>query len=160
MENLLKVFKKIQNFINNIIAIVLILIMCVIFLQTFTRYVIFYSLPWSEELSRYLFVIMIALGINIGISKGMMVRIDLVDSFLSPKIKLVFEIGRDILSLLVSFFFLYSSIGLVKIGSFQKSPAMQIPMNIMYTFLFIGFLLTVLSLIIKIMETVKDRKVV
>lgn len=158
MDYALKVFKKLQNIINGIIGLVLIGIMCIVLVQTFTRYVIFYSLPWSEELSRYLFVIMIMFGINIGISKNMMVRIDLIDNFLSVKVKKIFEIGREIIALITITVFFYSSIGMVKLGSFQKSPAMQIPMSVIYSFLFVGFLFAVLSVIVRIIEMIRNGR--
>lgn len=82
MEKAKCIFEKVQRIVNGIIGLMLIAIMVIIFVQTFTRYVIFYSIPWSEEASRYLFVGMILLGINMGISQNLMVRIDLIDNFL------------------------------------------------------------------------------
>jgi len=155
VDDVLKAFKKMQNVINVIIGVILFGIMCIVLLQIFTRYVIFYSLPWSEELSRYLFVVMIMLGINIGISKNMMVRIDLIDNFLSENAKRMLEIGRDIIALVIASILFYSSIDLIKIGSVQISPAMQIPMSTIYLFLFVGFLFAVLSVIVKIIETIR-----
>lgn len=85
MEKAKCIFEKVQRIVNGIIGLMLIAIMVIIFVQTFTRYVIFYSIPWSEEASRYLFVGMILLGINMGISQNLMVRIDLIDNFLRQK---------------------------------------------------------------------------
>lgn len=44
-------FEKLQKLVNGITGLMLIAIMVIIFVQTFTRYVIFYSIPWSEEAS-------------------------------------------------------------------------------------------------------------
>ena len=52
-----------------LITTALIVMMVVIVVQVFTRYVIFYSLPWSEELSRYLFVFIVVCGINVAVSR-------------------------------------------------------------------------------------------
>jgi len=150
------VYKRLQEVLRTIIAIALSVIMIVIFAQTFTRYVIFYSLPWSEELSRYLFVVMILLGIGVGISENLMVRIDIIDNFLSKKARCVFDIGRELMALVIASVFLYSTIDMIKIGSFQKSPAMQIPMNLMYTVLFVGFLFAVVSVLIRIIAIIKN----
>ncbi|HHV39380.1 MAG TPA: TRAP transporter small permease [Tepidimicrobium sp.] len=131
--------------------------MCVVFMQTLTRHVIFYSLPWSEELSRYLFVIMIMLGINIAVSKDMMVRIDMIDNVLSEKGKRAFEIGGNIIALLIATIFFYSSIDLVSNGLVQKSSAMQISMSTIYIFVSLGFFFTMLSIVFKIIEIVKEK---
>lgn len=157
MNGILSAYKKIQNIMTIITGITLVLIMGVILLQTFARYVIFHSLPWSEELSRYLFVVMILFGINIGISQGMMVRIDLVDSFLGKKAKQAFEYGRLVLSLAVSGVFFYSTIDMIKIGGYQVSPAMHLPMNWMYGVLFVGFLFATLSIIVKMIELHRNK---
>ena len=78
---------RLQGLINWIIGLALMLLLTVILLQTFFRYVVFYSLHWSEELSRYLFVVMILLGVNIGITRDNFVRIDLIDNFLPGVLK-------------------------------------------------------------------------
>lgn len=139
MEKAKCIFEKVQRIVNGIIGLMLIAIMVIIFVQTFTRYVIFYSIPWSEEASRYLFVGMILLGINMGISQNLMVRIDLIDNFLSAKMKRRLEIGRQILALLISFVFFCSTFGMIRIGGYQMSPALRLPMNIMYGILCVGF---------------------
>lgn len=155
MEKMKQIFGKVQNFVNAIIGLMLIAIMVIIFVQTFTRYIIFYSIPWSEEASRYLFVGMILLGINMGISQDLMVRIDLIDNFLSAKMKKVMEIGRQVVALVISSIFFYSTFGMIRIGGYQMSPALRLPMNVMYGTLCIGFFLAVISVIFKLYDTVK-----
>ncbi|MDR2478640.1 MAG: TRAP transporter small permease [Treponema sp.] len=151
-------FASVQNFLSSVIALILVAIMCVIFLQTFTRYVIFYSLPWSEELSRYLFVAMILLGINIGISNDMLVRIDLIDHIIPAKGKKILEITRNLVALAVSCIFFYSTFGMIRVGKYQKSPALQISMSWLYIILCAGFGLAVLSIVIKMVEGSKGEK--
>lgn len=148
----IELFKKIQNGINQLIGAVLVMMMAVILLQTFTRYVIFYSLPWSEELSRYLFLLMIMFGINIGISQGLMVRIDMIDNFLGKRMLRVLSFARDLTCLISSCFFLYSTLDMIAIGRYQVSPAMRIPMSYMYIMMFIRFLLSTLSMLLGIIE--------
>lgn len=152
MNCLLRYFKLFQKAVNFFISGLLILMMVVILVQIFTRYVIFYSLPWSEEMSRYLFVAMVLFGINIAISQDMMVRINLIDNFLSLRLKKVFDYATDLIALAVSSFFCYSTIKMVRIGRFQRSPAMHIPMSVMYGILFIGFLLAMIAIIMQIIE--------
>jgi TRAP-type C4-dicarboxylate transport system permease small subunit len=147
----------VQDFLNGIIALILAAIMCVIFLQTFTRYVIFYSLPWSEELSRYLFTAMILLGINIGISKNMMVRIDLIDHILPAKGIKILGVIRNCIALAVSCIFFYSTFDMIRVGKYQKSPALQISMSYLYILLCVGFALAVISVGIKTIEELSAK---
>jgi TRAP-type C4-dicarboxylate transport system permease small subunit len=153
------VVKKIQMITGGLLGIILALMMCIIFLQTFTRYVVFYSLPWSEELSRYLFVALVCLGINVGVANNLMIRIDNIDQGLSPRMKHIFEIGRLIIELFVSIMFLVSRFDMIRIGKFQTSAAMQIPMHIMYGIVAAGFVLAIISVLFKLVETIMQKEV-
>ena len=157
MEKAKQAFGRLQSAVNALTAVILVAIMVIILVQTFTRYVIFYSIPWSEEASRYLFVAMILLGINIGISQNLMVRIDIIDNFLPSGVKKAFEIGRQVLALAISAVFFYSTFGMLRIGGYQMSPAMRIPMNVMYGILCLGFGLAVISVVFKLQETIKIK---
>lgn len=92
MSKVLALFERIQKFVEAVLGIALAIMMTVVFAQTFTRYVVFHSIPWSEELSRFLFVGIIVLGINLGISQNMMVRIDILDGHLGKRSAKVAEI--------------------------------------------------------------------
>ena len=82
MQGVKKVFSKVQKVNTFVIGLALLAIILVVFLQTFCRFVIFRSLPWSEELSRYLFVAVIVLGVNLAITKHVFVRIEIIDNYL------------------------------------------------------------------------------
>ena len=93
-----------------------------------------------------------------GISQNLMVRIDLIDNFLSAKMKRRLEIGRQILALLISFVFFCSTFGMIRIGGYQMSPALRLPMNIMYRILCVGFLLAVISVVFKLIDVIKEKE--
>lgn len=152
MEQRNGVFASVQKIISALIGIIMMLIMIIVFVQTFTRYVVFYSIPWSEEASRYLFVALILLGTNLAITQNQMVSIDLIDSFLSKEAKKKLEIVRQFLSLVISTTFFYSSFGMLEIGGFQMSPAMRLPMNIMYGIVSLGFGLMVIAVILQMID--------
>ena len=80
MENLRQIFNTVQNVSKAVIGICMIVMMVVIFVQTSTRYLIFYSIPWSEEVSRYLYVALTLLGLNLAITSKQLVRIDIIDN--------------------------------------------------------------------------------
>lgn len=146
------IFKKVQDVTTTLSGLALLFLVIVILLQTFTRFVVFYSLPWSEELSRYLFVIMILLGFNIAITRNELIKIDIIDSYLKGRSKMILQCVRLFLALFVNIIYIYSSFYLVRLGQFQLSPAMQIPMCIIYLFIFVGFVLSAISLIIEILS--------
>lgn len=158
MKMLFHYHQKLQRAVNWIIALTLMVLLVVILAQTFTRYVIFYSLPWSEELSRYLFVLLIMLGINIGITKNNFVRIDMIDAIIPDRFKKTVETLRDMVALSVAVAFVYSTFPMMRIGKFQKSPAMQISMDFMYSIMFIGFLLALVAVLFRIAHRYTEEK--
>lgn len=158
MSALANVLKKSQAVVRNIIGVALSIIMVVILAQTFTRYVIFHSLPWSEELSRYLFVFLVLVGANVGVTDNMMVSIDIIDNFMSAGMKKAFTYIRLIIGVVVNAFFFYSTFDMIAIGKFQVSPAMQIPMSYMYMVLAAGFFLEIIAVLAKIGQIYLEGK--
>ena len=134
MEKFAAVFKKVQKINKAIIGAVLLLMIGVVFLQTFCRFVIFKSLTWSEELSRYLFVALIVLGINLAATDHLFVRIELIDGYLKGKAQYVMDVIRKGIAIYVSLILMYSGYGLIEIGGYQISPAMGIPMSLLYVY--------------------------
>ena len=79
MNRAISVFKFSQKILGIIISLMLIGMVVVICMQTFCRTVIFRSIPWSEELSRYFFVWITVLGSSLAISQKLLVKIDVID---------------------------------------------------------------------------------
>ncbi|RGY97838.1 TRAP transporter small permease [Clostridium sp. AM58-1XD] len=157
MYNKIKgVFGKVQNLLLVLIGIALAVMMSVIMLQTLTRYVIFYSLPWSEELSRYLFVFVIMIGLTVAIKDDMLISIDLIDRFLPKKADKVLDAFRKLLALAVSIIIVICCSRMFTIGRIQKSPAMGIPMITMYGTIFVSYILATVSLVFKIIDDFRE----
>jgi TRAP-type C4-dicarboxylate transport system permease small subunit len=158
MEKITAAFKKLQKANSVLIGAALLAMIAVVFLQTFCRFVIFRSLTWSEELSRYLFVAIIALGINLATTKHMFVRIEIIDGYLKGKALLVLNVIRRAVAMYVSLVFVYSGYRLIQIGGYQVSPAMAIPMSFLYGIIFLGFVMNALAVAVDIYEEFADVK--
>lgn len=155
---MMKLFDRLQKLVEAALAIMLAVMMCVVFAQTFTRYIVFHSISWSEELSRFLFVGIIVLGINLGISRNQMVRIDILDNYLGGKAVRYAEIIRNLIGLVMNGAFAYSTFDLIKIGQMQKSPSLQLPMSVMYILLLVGFVLACVSILFKIVQLIQEGR--
>lgn len=158
MEQLRSIFSKIQEVARTIIGLCMIIMMCVIFAQTLTRYVIFYSLPWSEELSRYLYVTLTLLGVNLAITSKQLVRIDILDMHLSDKAVHYLQIFRSALAVVITLIFFYSSFGMIDVSQYQHSPAMGLSMQVMYVILGTGFALSALACIFDLYDAVTAKE--
>ena len=129
--------------------------MIVIFVQTCSRYVLFYSLPWSEELSRYLYVALTLLGVNLAITSKQLVRIDIIDNILKGKKSgWYLNIIRQLLAVFITVIFFYSSFGMIDVSQYQHSPAMGLSMQVMYSILGIGFFLSAVASIFELIDAI------
>lgn len=155
MENLRQIFNTVQNVSKTVIGICMIAMMVVIFAQTSTRYLIFYSIPWSEEVSRYLYVALTLLGLNLAITSKQLVRIDIIDNYLKGNSLKILNIIRALLSVIITITFFYSSFGMIDVSQFQSSPALGISMQIMYSITGIGFLLSAVATIFELYDAFK-----
>lgn len=116
-----------------------------IFAQVFLRYVMENSLSWSEELSRYLLIWMVNVGISYAVKKKTHVRITALDTVLSPPLKKALDILSNLLIL--------GFAGTITILSFQvvtfnfrmgqMSQALEfLPIWVVYLAVPVGFALT------------------
>ena len=87
-----------------------------------------------------------------------MVRIDMVDNILSPGVKKVFDAARELIALIVAGILVQSCWPLIRIGRFQKSPALQLPMNIIYSIVAFGFVLAVCSVLFRLYQLFTEKE--
>ncbi len=155
MESIRGLFTKVQSVARTIIALCMIAMMTVIFVQTATRYVVFYSIPWSEEVSRYLYVILTLLGLNLAMTSKSLVRIDIIDHKISKGALKYLNLFREALTVVITVLFFYSSFGMIDVSQFQSSPALGMSMQIMYSILGLGFLLSAIAAMFNFCDALK-----
>lgn len=120
----------------------------VIFIQVVMRQ-LDNSLSWSEELARYCFIWLVYVGISYGVKKQRHIKVDVLLLVLKEK-------GQIILTIIANIIFMVFAIFVIRYGydiaskllTFgQKSPALHIPMGLVYMATPIGMGLTVIRLL-------------
>lgn len=146
-----------QHLEEFILSIFLVLIACVMMLQVIMRYVVGSSLSWAEEFCRYLFIWSSLLSIGYSIRKKTILRVDSLVEMLPSNLKRLLKIVAELVVLVFFAYLLTKSIPVVKMirDSGQTSPAMEIPMYVVYLSAVVGFLLAVIRSIQSLLETVK-----
>lgn len=147
MDRAISVFKFSQKILGIIISLMLIGMVVVICMQTFCRTVIFRSIPWSEELSRYFFVWITVLGSSLAISQKLLVKIDVIDQKLKEITVWKLEHFRLLLGLIMQVVYCYSACLMIPVGAFQKSAALKLPMQYMYLIIAIGFFFSIMAVL-------------
>lgn len=151
-----------NSFEKNAMILALGIMVVVIFTQVFLRYVFNYSMSWSEEFSRYLFVWFSWIGVSAGLKDKEHLRVELLSTALRRR---GFIKGDAILAILVSLVWLVTTVivawygwqvvvGQLKLG--VVTPAMRIPVWIGYLSIPACSAVVGIRLLITIAENLKE----
>ncbi|WP_163527863.1 TRAP transporter small permease [Halobacillus ihumii] len=123
------VFKSI-NMLTDVLAGLSTLGICFVVILQIASRLIGAPLPWTEELTRFLFIWLIFLGVSIGFRKAESPRVTLLQNYLPSFFKNVFVWVYSIGSIGFFIFMIYSGIELVSQQwmTNETSPALQLPM--------------------------------
>lgn len=125
----------------------------ILFFQIFTRTVFNFSLPWIEELARYLFIYFTWIGTSLAILGNKHIK---VETFIEmyPKAKPYLEIAVTAICISISMFMLVNGAELlIKMSKFSAtSPTMKIPMWICYMAIPLGGLLMTIKYLYKLVS--------
>jgi TRAP-type C4-dicarboxylate transport system permease small subunit len=157
MNNLLSLVNLtsviLQKITKSIILILVAVISVVNIAQIGGRFLFFYSIPWSEELSVYIFIWLILLGGVFTIKDNVELKVDLL-KFKNQRAQRLMEILQDIFSLAVlCIFFIGSLQFMINAISFpQTSSSLQISMAYIYFALPLGFFTMGLEKVNKLLQ--------
>lgn len=129
----MKVFSAFLNLLVGKIVLALLLCMIgVINIQIVSRE-FFTAFSWTEELSRYLLIWSSFLAATIPYRKGEHIAITFVINAVKKKrLKKLIAVSVYLISIMFFFTVLYFGFKMIFIQVYQRSPAMQIPMQIVY----------------------------
>ncbi len=156
-SNLRIMIDRTQRATKILLGIVLASFMTIVFAQTISRYVFHSSIWWSEEISRYLFIWLIMLGVNVAIYQREMLRLELLEILLPKRVKDILAIMVDILSLAVVIGLLYCSIlYYIDLGSNQIAPTLGIQMRYVVLCLPIGMVLSIVTEVLVLVDHIRE----
>lgn len=130
----------VQKILQGILLILGTLLTAVNIAQIAGREIIFYSLPWSEQLSTWLFVWIIFLGYHLVIKKDAELTIDAIH-LKNSNAQLCLAIARDLLSLVMIVVFFFASIQFLQNSMKfpQKMSSMPVNMYVVYMVMPVSF---------------------
>lgn len=132
------------------------IMVAVIFVQVVMRQ-LDSSLSWSEELARFCFIWLIYIGISYGVKKQRHIKVDVILVFLNQKGKVIINIIANVLFMAFAVFVIIYGFEIANklLGFGQKSPALQIPMGLVYMSAPIGMGLTLIRLIQNLIKHIR-----
>lgn len=133
----------------------------IVFAGVVSRYCFGFTPIWGEELSRFLVVWSIFIGVSIGVRKSQHIGVDAFIRFLPHNLKIASECLLNLIGIVVIGILVYNSLDFIKqtIEFDQLSPAMRLPMYIPYLAMPVGLCLSIIRFIqnIILLFTNKDQ---
>ena len=129
-----------------------------IFVAVLSRYLFKSSIPFAEELGRYIFVWITFTGMARCIATDKHVALDLLAHALHGPIHRIWQLAIYVINMLFFAFITWSGVMLCRIGCKQKSPTMRIPMQYMYIIIPICGVLSLFFLAMKIGRLLKNEE--
>lgn len=101
--------------------------------QVVTRFALpQYSVVWTEELTRYLFVYSVALAAPLAMKNREYVNVDIVLNILGPKLRPVIQLILDAVSVALFVLTFLQGLSFIKLGVGNVSAAIGLPMVVPY----------------------------
>ena len=141
--------------IETAVASIAFAFMCLFVLVTIVfRYVLRQPISWTEEASRYLMITGIFVAMPVAVRSHVHLGVDLFINLLPKGGKRFAEFFSDAITLLAYFAIDYACYLFVikALAGSQTSPAMHIPMVIMYIIIMVGFVLATVAQLANMVE--------
>jgi TRAP-type transport system small permease protein len=137
-------FDSLDGFLRKALILLVAGIVVTTVLQVIARFVLSISIPWTDELARYLMIWCAYLGLGVAFRKGELICVayftDKLPSNLLKKIKLASDALCSIFAAVVVVY----GIKLCIINADQVSPSLRFPLSLVYAAVPIGCLLFIL----------------
>ena len=154
MERLIHiVFDVIVGFVVKVVGVVM---MVSVLLQIASRYLPF-TLGWTDEVARLMFVWFCMLSTAIAYEKGHHLCIDYFTLKMKRKLQVFLGYLSMLLVLAFSVVLTVKGIEILEIVSIQKSPVMQLSMSYFYASIPVGFGLVVIFSVLALIHRVQNH---
>lgn len=140
---------KVEKVEEYCITYLLMIMSTVIFLQIIMRYVFNNSLTWSEEFAILSMMWITWIGSSYGVKKNIHLRVTVFVDMLPEKYRIAAYIVIDVVWMLFSIVMVVMGIRMVKMSYIgqRMSPALDVPMYLIYCSVVVGCILMSLSLV-------------
>lgn len=151
-----KLWNIIQRISYAVAAFCMFAVILLIFINVLCRYVFSFSISWSEEMTRYMFIGTLFFTLNIMVSQNAALRVDILDNFIhNQRSKHILNLITYVLTVVALLVFTLSGVMLVQAGLTSVSPSMHIPMWIIYAMMPLGYFLALIEVLRKIAAEIR-----
>lgn len=158
MSYLAKIMKFIMTVVRILVTLLLVGTVVCTTLQIITRYVLGNSLTWTEQVTRYLFIWLVALGIPLSFYEGGSFKFDILIKKLGVKVGVITDVIVWLCILGFSGYYFYWSLMLTIKAGGKLSAGIDIPYYFLYGAQPVCAFLLILVTVADIVKHVQDRK--
>ncbi|MEA4932223.1 MAG: TRAP transporter small permease [Lawsonibacter sp.] len=135
-----------QDLEECILMLLLVAIAVVMMAQVVMRYCFRQSMSWPEEFCRFCFVYSGFLSIGYCVRRGKMLKVDILVGFFPKKLQEIVDVIGQLVTLIFFAYMTYYAFGTTQssIAGGMKSPALELPLWILYASVFFGCALGVI----------------
>lgn len=152
----MKFLKWLDKYIEIVFIIIALILICIVMsAQIIARKFLGFSIAWSEEFSRHLFICMGFWGISLSIREDSAIRFDLILSNLSDKYKKIFNIISNFINFLFFSYILIPAITVTKQMNNTMFTIVSYSASLLYGIVTIGIILTVIRSMQMILINIK-----
>lgn len=148
--------KSVRKATEHTVVLLFMVLVGVVFFQVVARYVLNRPPAWTEELARYCQVWIILLTAPICIRKGSHLAVDYLGHGLSARVRRALDVFTHLLIVVYVAVVLVFGIQLMVVGRFQVSPAMGIPMSLIYSVFPVSGALMLLEAVLRALGLIKE----
>ena len=129
---MLLVFRLVGAVFRLLTGLALLTLIGSVLIQVISRSFLPFSPVWTEELSRFALLFMIAFGCGLGWRSGELVNVDILTSALPPRGRRLIEAAMLVVTIAFLLVLLPAALRFMQIGAFQTSPALGVRMQWIY----------------------------
>lgn len=115
------------------------LLALVVFYQFFTRYVLGDSAAWTEEIARYLLIVVCFVGASIGVRKNTHIHVEFLYRYMPAPLARVMATAVDVIRVAFLAYAVWLTVELIPKISYMKMTVVDFPLYYMYGLVAFGF---------------------
>jgi TRAP-type transport system small permease protein len=145
---------RLRRLLDAVAALLLAAVLLITGARVVARYLLGQAMPWSEELTRLLFIWLIL----IGAARATHLRIDMVPVMLGRgTARLCLEIAVAALSVAVLVLLVWKGFGLIALTAFDRYTALDLSLQYLYWSLIVGGGLWIVTTVLALLESRNDK---
>ncbi|NYF23728.1 TRAP transporter small permease [Sporosarcina sp. JAI121] len=149
-----KIVDRVNAIAEKVLAFILMVMAVVVMMQVLVRFVFEqFSIPWSEEIAKYLMIWLTFVGSAIATRKAKLIAIDSVVFALSERWGKILKFLAHIISLIFYVILLVVGIEWFQFGFTETAPVTKISKAYVYAAMMVGAVLMIINTVTYLIET-------